>query len=85
MTYSKPYLWMGKRSHRWEYTVGEINEHCRVSCQDTQGHFMNDRYPTIHPLGDGLILRRSIPADAEALADFCARIHSDQGPEQPMA
>jgi hypothetical protein len=44
---------------------------------------MNDRYPTIHPLGDGLILRRSTPADAEALADFCARIHSDQGPEQP--
>ena len=37
----------------------------------------------IRDLGDGLILRRSAPADAEALADFCGRIHSDDGPEQP--
>lgn len=34
-------------------------------------------------LGDGLILRRSSPSDAGALADFNARIHSDAGPEKP--
>ena len=34
-------------------------------------------------LGDGLVLRRSIPQDADALAEFNARIHSDQGPENP--
>src|SRR5574342_812775 len=39
--------------------------------------------PILRELGDGLILRRSSPADAEALADFCARIHSDNGPDQP--
>jgi len=36
-----------------------------------------------HDLGDGLILRRSTPADAEPLADFCGRIHSDDGPDKP--
>jgi GNAT superfamily N-acetyltransferase len=39
----------------------------------------------LRDLGDGLILRRSTPADAEALADFCGRIHSDDGPDQPDA
>jgi hypothetical protein len=34
-------------------------------------------------LGDGLILRRSTAEDADALADFNARIHSDEGPEKP--
>ena len=34
-------------------------------------------------LGDGLVLRRSTPQDADSLADFNARIHSDQGPENP--
>lgn len=37
----------------------------------------------IRELGDGLILRRSTPADAEALAAFNAQIHSDEGPEKP--
>jgi len=37
----------------------------------------------LRDLGDGLILRRSTPADAEALADFCGRIHSDEGPDKP--
>jgi len=37
----------------------------------------------LRDLGDGLILRRSIPADAEALADFCGRIHSDDGIDKP--
>jgi len=37
----------------------------------------------LHDLGDGLILRRSTPADADALADFNARIHSDAGPQEP--
>ena len=34
-------------------------------------------------LGDGLVLRRSTVQDAEALADFNARIQSDEGPEKP--
>lgn len=34
-------------------------------------------------LGDGLILRRSSARDAEALADFNARVHSDEGPDKP--
>ncbi len=34
-------------------------------------------------LGDGLRRRRSTRADAHALADFNARIHSDFGPDQP--
>jgi hypothetical protein len=39
----------------------------------------------LRDLGDGLILRRSTPADAEPLADFCGRIHSDDGPNKPDA
>ena len=38
---------------------------------------------TLRDLGDGLVLRRSTAADAEALAEFNARIHSDFGPDQP--
>ncbi len=34
-------------------------------------------------LGDGLLLRRSSIQDAEALAEFNARIHSDEGPDKP--
>ncbi|GAB4396127.1 MAG: hypothetical protein OHK0052_16960 [Anaerolineales bacterium] len=34
-------------------------------------------------LGDGLILRRATPADADALADFNSRVHSDEGFENP--
>src|SRR4030042_3010238 len=34
-------------------------------------------------LGDGLVLRRSSPQDAQALSDFNARIHSDEGPDKP--
>lgn len=34
-------------------------------------------------LGDGLILRRSTAADAEKLADFNSRIHSDEGWDKP--
>lgn len=37
----------------------------------------------LRDLGGGLILRRSTPADAEPLADFCGRIHSDDGPDKP--
>jgi len=37
----------------------------------------------IRDLGNGLILRRSAAADADALADFCSRIHSDAGFDQP--
>lgn len=43
----------------------------------------SQQQPILRELGDGLILRRSSPADADALADFCARIHSDNGPDQP--
>lgn len=34
-------------------------------------------------LGDGLRLRRSQKEDAEVLAQFNARIHSDEGPDKP--
>lgn len=34
-------------------------------------------------LGNGLTLRRSSTRDAEALSDFNARIHSDDGPDKP--
>jgi hypothetical protein len=37
----------------------------------------------LREMGDGLILRRSILQDAQALADFNATIHSDDGPEKP--
>jgi len=37
----------------------------------------------IRDLGDGLILRRSTPADAEKLGGFNAMIHSDDGPDKP--
>ncbi len=36
-------------------------------------------------LGDGLILRRSTPADANALADFNSALLSDDGPDAPDA
>ena len=34
-------------------------------------------------LGEGLVLRRSSIEDAEALSDFNARVHSDEGPDHP--
>jgi hypothetical protein len=37
----------------------------------------------IRDLGDGLILRRSSPEDADALADFNSRIHSEGGWDKP--
>jgi len=37
----------------------------------------------IKDLGDGLVLRRATPADADALAVFNSRIHSDDGPDKP--
>jgi Acetyltransferase (GNAT) domain len=37
----------------------------------------------IRDLGNGLILRRSTSADADALSDFCGRIHSDAGYDHP--
>ena len=37
----------------------------------------------IRDLGNGLILRRGSKRDASALAAFNARIHSDNGPDQP--
>jgi GNAT superfamily N-acetyltransferase len=37
----------------------------------------------LRDLGNGLVLRRSTPADADALADFNARVHSDDGWDKP--
>lgn len=37
----------------------------------------------LHRFDDGLILRTATKNDSEALSDFNARIHSDQGPDQP--
>lgn len=46
---------------------------------------MNARQETtvLKDLGAGLILRRSSPADAEALAAFNGLVHSDDGPSKP--
>lgn len=37
----------------------------------------------IRELGNGLVLRKARPEDADALVDFNARIHSDDGPDKP--
>ncbi len=37
----------------------------------------------LRDLGNGLIVRRATVYDAPALSDFNARIHSDDGPDQP--
>lgn len=44
---------------------------------------MNKRKGILKELDDGLVLRRSTPADADALADFNASLHSDDGPDRP--
>ncbi|MBN2148425.1 MAG: GNAT family N-acetyltransferase [Anaerolineales bacterium] len=44
---------------------------------------MRDNKTFLRELGDGLVLRRSTPEDAEALANFNAGIHSDEGAEKP--
>ncbi|MEW5872187.1 MAG: GNAT family N-acetyltransferase [Chloroflexota bacterium] len=44
---------------------------------------MDSKNLFLRDLGDGLVMRRSTPADAEALSTFSARIHSDQGPDEP--
>ncbi len=46
-------------------------------------HRRSQAHTILRDLGDGLILRRSTPDDAEALAAFNARIHSNAGPEHP--
>jgi len=43
---------------------------------------LNNR-PALCDLGNGLILCRSTSADAEALATFNSRIHSDDGIDKP--
>jgi hypothetical protein len=40
-------------------------------------------HPVLEDLGDGLIMCRSMAADAEALAEFNSRIHSDDGMDKP--
>ena len=37
----------------------------------------------LRELGDGLVMRRSTPADADALTEFNSTIHSDFGPDKP--
>lgn len=37
----------------------------------------------IRDLGNGLILRHATKDDAQALSEFNARIHSDEGPDKP--
>lgn len=37
----------------------------------------------LRDLGGGLILRRGLVSDADALADINSRMHSDNGPDQP--
>lgn len=40
-------------------------------------------HPNLCTLPNGLILRHATPADANELATFNSRIHSDDGPDQP--
>jgi hypothetical protein len=40
-------------------------------------------YSTLRELGNGLILRRSTPADTEKLVEFNSKIHSEMGLETP--
>jgi len=47
-----------------------------ITTRDNTNHLAID-------LGDGLVLRRSNAEDAQALSDFNALVHSDQGPENP--
>lgn len=47
----------------------------------TTTHDGTDKLPI--DLGDGLVLRRSCPKDAQSLADFNASLHSDRGPDKP--
>jgi hypothetical protein len=42
-----------------------------------------NQHTFLRDLGDGLILRRSTPLDAEKLGAFNSMIHSDDGPEKP--
>ena len=44
---------------------------------------MRKQAPLNQDLGDGLILRLATEADAQALAEFNSRIHSDFGPDKP--
>lgn len=37
----------------------------------------------LRDFGNGLIMRRGMPEDAEALAEFDAKVHSEDGPENP--
>jgi hypothetical protein len=46
-------------------------------------HAAENQSPLPRELGDGLVLRRSTAADAAALGDFNARIHSDEGFDKP--
>lgn len=39
------------------------------------------QYPSSRVIGDGLIIRRSTPADADQLAEFNSRIHGQDKPE----
>ncbi len=58
-------------------------ETLRSAQGDTKREYHDSKNVFLRDLGDGLILRRSTPADAEPLADFCGRIHSDEGPDKP--
>src|SRR6185369_5124436 len=42
-----------------------------------------ERTEILRDLGDGLVLRRARREDAEELAAFNARMHSDDGPDKP--
>jgi len=44
---------------------------------------MDQRQPLPRLINERLQLRTARPEDAEKLADFNARIHSDDGPEKP--
>ena len=49
----------------------------------THSNQNSEAEPLPRDLGDGLLLRRATPADAEALAGFNAQIHRDRDAKEP--
>jgi hypothetical protein len=74
--FQKKMLSLMKNNVRLSVEKKHYQEFCMGKSTAKHGHILRE-------LGDDLVMRRSTPADAEALADFNARLHSDEGPDKP--